>query len=229
MALATWVAGLSRRRLAALGAVALAASIMMDELSRLTADALTDAGQSASLKAVLGASALKQRGSWTIWAGLGGRTDDVASWIAWHALIDVAFIVGSGAILLRVLGGTTLARRLVLGLATAELLEAALVATAAACLGGGHVPSLLAVAVAVVAAGKWLLLVALVLTVIRSGEVRTVVLTRVRLLARALKYQRLSLIPVGFVGLLSSLSGPNILDQVPDVERAWVDGHRGLK
>lgn len=104
-----------------------------------------------------------------------------------------------------------------------EALEFLLLLFAARQLDGGAVPGPLRGAVAVCALLKWLAVAVLVVALVCDSEQRASIGRAVRRAARALNYQRLSLVVVAVLALLSLVPLPNIWDQLPDVQRGWFD------
>ena len=231
---AAWVARLHRRALGMSTVVALtlvvlgaAALIVSGETRRLIESALTPQGEVGSLGAVEGLAAFGERDVWTVWQNAYERVD-IARWIVVDTGADFVFYLAYVAVLLRLLRDLVVARRLVLALAAAEVAETLLVVTAAANLAEGVVPGVLRIEVALAATTKWLLVALLVLALLRNGDWRARAWQRSRLIFTAVKYQRLGAVPVVVLGLLSTVPGPDIQDQFPDVERAWVDSGAGV-
>jgi hypothetical protein len=216
----------SRKFFAACVGAALATSVMAGELSRLTADVLDSEGHTASLRAVLGIGALSQRDAWDVWSE--AQPGRIGGWVAWHAVAELIFWLAAALILLRLLGSTLLGRVLVWVLVVVELVRALVLLLAGVLLAEGH-PTVLAWPIALLSTAGWIAGACVVIFVLRSDPVRTSLLARARLWLRALKYQRLSAVPVALLGVLSFVSGPNIWDQVPDVERSWVDSWRAAR
>lgn len=222
--LASW----PRTTMATLAAAAMSANIAAGELDRLLGNSLTEDGQVATLKGVLGPGGLGARSAWLTW-------DDVPSpnhlvrWIVLSALLNAVVTLGVAALLLRWLRSSNLATRLVGSWVVLRLASTVLVVGNGLVLGQGRVWGAVTGLLGVVSLLAWLALPIIVVTCLRSAALREQLGPGIGRSLTAVRYQRLSMVPVALLGLLSCLPGPNILDQLPDVERAWVDGWTGLR
>lgn len=222
--------------------------VVLVELERLVSGAVSPSGLSRSLSGVIGPAAVWQRSAWDVWAA-SPATDVVVRVLVAHLLVDLGFVALYAWLLrrwVRYLRRATgpaprpdVVPRIVpvaaLALVLADVAEDVVLGAATVALRGGSVPgwltwiqasltSLKWLAFAVLVAGSW------VAARRRLGSGPDVVppLRRARQAAaaagRALAYQRLSVLVVVLVGALSIVPGPNIWDQLPDVQRRWVDG-----
>ncbi|MCU1600188.1 MAG: hypothetical protein JWO22_897 [Frankiales bacterium] len=217
---------LTRTALATSAALAVMTLVMMGELARLVGDSLTPTGEVASLGAVVSLKALGSRHAWDVWQHVLLR-DRTAFWIGSHALVDLAFVAGYARVLLWLVRASAVGQRLVALLVLLQVLESALLLSSAAVLASGSVWSWLTLVLAIVSTVKWLALISVLVTVVREDGTREALLASSRRTLLALKYQRLSVLPALLLGLLSTIPGANIFDQLPDVERGWVDDAGG--
>lgn len=222
------IQALSRTAAAAIAMAGAAAMIFMGEINRLIASAVTPTGEARAFRAVIGPGAVGGTDAWGVWgdATAGGL---IPGLVAWHTAADVVFYVAYGALLLRLCGGQTVARRIVFTLLVLEVAETLFLVTAALCLRAGSVPDVVRGIVAALAFGKWMSAGLLAVTALRSDALRQATWARVRLLAAALRYQRLSAVPLVLLVALSTIPGENLLDQLPDVTRGWVGGAHGWR
>ena len=199
--------------------LALVVLVALFEIDRLSGELLDEGGRTWSFTRLMGPAVLLDRSSagWTAQFGEGaGR---LYGWLAQYVLLDLVF-VGCYAWLLRRAGTP---RWVVAALAATDVVE-----DAAALLVRGPLPALapLAVGASVV---KWLAVGAVVgwwVLHLRGsgGEARRRALARA---VRALYLHRFSVIAIVVLAVLSVLPGPELLDQLPDVQRAWRLGDDG--
>jgi hypothetical protein len=208
----SWPAG-------ALVGLLVAAYLAMAELDRLTADVLDKDGQSWSMTTLMGPSRLFDL-STDGWIATGFTSDGgrLFGWMLTYLLVDVIFIAAYGWLLASWLGWT-LPVKLLVGLDLAEDLAVALYGRPTAHPGLTWVPIALSLL-------KWAAVIVVILVLTRrltdatdayswrSGLVR---------LRRALYVHRFSLVPLIPLAALGLISGPNILDQLPDIQRQWAD------
>jgi len=147
--------------------------------------------------------------------------DRADGWLRWYAVLDIGLVAVYVALLLwagraAIAGSARVYRALVLTAALADSAENIAVLVRAS--GSWVLPLLAAV--------KWsLLLVALAILLAAS---RRAVLRWVKLVLRALYTHRYSAVIVLPLAVLSLARGPDILEQLPDIQRRWADpGGRG--
>lgn len=230
LALPTWAPSLSRTGTATVAVVGLVAAIVMGETNRLIEGALTQSGETGTMRALIGPLAAGETGIWTVWEDLGPLRMSVVWWVGVHTGADVVFYLAYVTVLARVFGwASPVARGLLAVLLAAEVVETVFLTLSAALLATGGVPVVLRAGVALAATAKWLAVLALAVTLLRDRTIRDWLPGRARLLWTAVKYQRSSAVPVALLGVLCTVPGPNILDQLPDVQRAWLGGPRGVR
>jgi hypothetical protein len=207
----------------------IAGAIAMGETNRLVTGALTPAGESRAVTDVIGMTALSGTDAWSDWADLfpEGMRGLVAGWIFFHALFDIALYLGYWLLLRGLVSPFAAARRALRLLLTLEIVETALLWLGSVLLYLGGVPGLFRWSLAVVATVKWLTGAFLVIAALVDDGLRRRIGQGVVRIIPALWEQRLSLVVVAVVGVLSLVPLPNIWDQLPDVERSWVDGDPG--
>jgi hypothetical protein len=227
-----WRAGL-------LLSVSLWCYLAMAELSRLSADRLDATDRSWPFVVLLGPSSILHADGHG-WVALGATPDpdQLAGWLVAFVLVDLILLACLARIGLHLLaplpGRRPIGRTVVWVTVAVQLLEnvlALLVAVALFRAGPTRgVPGGLADVLAFVTGLKWL-----VLALTLAGLARKLFSPdgaqwrhRIRRLAGALVIHRFSLLPVVPVAALVLPSGPNIADQVPDVQRRWLDGWIGL-
>ena len=212
----------SGRRVAATATIAMAAWLTTSEVDRLISGMPDDFNRSRTLAEVVSPGSVGSRSAWETWsAGFGG----LRSLLVLHSLVDVVLFASLGLLLLWALRDCAKARVAVLGYLLAELLELGALLAAVAALdrtGAPDVPDVLSWAVALLAFGKWLLLVLAAVLAATSPDIRSWWWRGLVRVWHALYFQRLSLVVLSLVAALTLVSGPNIRDQFPDVQRGWV-------
>jgi len=213
--------------------------LAMSELSRLSGDRLDTNDRSWPFVQLLGPS-------WVLhadghgWVALGATPDpgQIAGWLVAFVLIDLVLLGCLALIALHLFqplpGRRPLGRIVVVVMVSIQLAENVLTLAVAVALFGsrpGHgVPTGLADVLAVVTGLKWLAVALVLLGLFRrlfsadGQEWRH----RIRRVAGAFVIHRFSLLPVVPIAALVLPSGPNIADQLPDVQRRWLDGWIGL-
>jgi len=213
--------------------------LAMSELSRLSGDRLDATDHSWPFVTLLGPS-------WVLnadghgWVALGTAADPgrLATWLVAFVVID---LILAGCLTLMALhlfdplpGRRRVGRLVVVVAMAVQLVESTFTLAVAVALGGsgpGHgVPSGLAGVLAVVTGLKWLAVVFVLLGLVRRlfSVDGTQWRRRICRVAHSLLIHRFSLLPVVPIAALVLPSGPNIADQVPDVQRRWLDGWIGL-
>jgi len=197
-----------------------AAYLAMSEIDRLVGQVLDDHGRTWTLIGLTSPATVFDNSGWTA-QGFTNDQHHLYSWMVAYLLVDAVFIACYALILSWLLGWTFP----VLALAALDVLEDIAI-------GAYGRPSGLPEWVASVVAGtsfvKWLAIGLVVAVVIRrltdigpSGVTWRAGLRRLR---RALYIHRYSVLPLVPVVALGLVPGPNILDQLPDIQRQWVDG-----
>ncbi|TCO32403.1 hypothetical protein EV652_1049 [Kribbella steppae] len=200
-------------------------AICMSEIDRLVTGALTDAGQSRSVTDVVGLALFGGRDTWDVWVQVDDPTP-VAGWIALHAIFDIALYVGYGWLLWKFVRTCSQARKALKVLLTLEVIETVGLLIAAGLLATGRVSDVWAFILSGVATFKWIAAGILVLAILVDDGRRHALRDGGMRVLRALKKQRLSFLVVALFGILSIVPLPNIWDQLPDVQRSWLDGDR---
>ncbi|QKE84521.1 hypothetical protein [Arthrobacter sp. NEB 688] len=246
-----FAAGLPSGRAVLAGAWAtavVATLIALAQLDGLVAQVVT-AGRTASLSGLTSVGAVLAPGTtdaaWARVATAATAVPGTARWVVAYALVDVVLValyaLGAGALLRAAATGTSPGRPwyaaalLLLGVgAAADLVESALLVDLTD--GSGHPRALV-----VTSTVKWLGLLLAVLAVVLArrqhadtprgpahptpygpDDVRTPA-GPVRRVLGALYTHRFSLLVVVPFGALGLASGTDVLDQLPDVQRQWVD------
>lgn len=211
----------------ALGALALAAMIGMNELSRLIGEVLAADGHSHSLAEVIGLGAGSELEAWADWRSAAFST---SAFIVVHAALDLVFVACFGLLGYRLFRyasaqqGLDVDRQLRL-LYTVIALD---VAKDLALVGLALAPDeswaleILPFVLVVIVYAKWLSAIALALYAILSTALGTSVRSFMRTAALALYAQRLSAIVVLAVAAVTLLSTGGGLEQVPDAYRSWL-------
>lgn len=91
-----------------------------------------------------------------------------------------------------------------------------------------HVPGIIAWSLDVAVIVKWAVILALLARVGYWAWREDSVRTQARWVARALKKQRFSVVVLGLLAVLAVARGSDVLEQLPDLERAWLTGHPSL-
>lgn len=204
---------------------AIAALIVMAEVDRVTTQFVSRAGQGFSASDVQGPLALTQLTAWQGWhtALLGAPI----ALLVVHLVLGAVFAATAAFLLWRWLAPFGRQRRWLLVLVALEAIETVLLAVAIirlATLGGGaRFDSTYATVVAVGATAGWVALVALIVSLLRDAVARRGIWMLLLRLRRALYAQRLSLIVVGALAAIALIPLPNVLEQLPDIERSWFD------
>jgi hypothetical protein len=216
--------------------------LAMHEISVLSAGFLAPQGQYASFNMLGGPNALGNRARWND-ALTKEQLDNWQQMLLSYELLDVLFIAVYTVALLGLLSkirlhpGLAWGRRLrwlVLALAAVDLVE--LIGQLALGLArdplAGSLSASAVTGVAIVSTAKWLLVAALVVSLVcvliqsRGPDLRR----RVGDLWLAVKIQRFSLLaflPIAVLAVLPLDELNNLFGQLPDVQRAWLDGWQG--
>lgn len=213
--------------LATLGALLLVA---LTEISRLSGQQLDLEARSWSFESLMGPARLLDRNT-EGWAALRALDQSpevpfpVGGWLTAYVSLDLVLIVTYYALAYRVLATRHRPALRLAGLAAlADLVENALAAVAWPLAPGATAPWLVAAS-----ALKWLFLVLVVLVLLRrllafgDDSWRRVL----RRWGRAVYTQRFSVLPLLPLVVLAVVPGPDMLDQLPDIQRRWVQGDLG--
>lgn len=211
--------------------------IAMGEVSRLSGQVLDGGGRAWSFSTLMGLGSLTlSPDAWR--SEITGASDPLRTWFWWYLTLDIVFI-GLYALLGRWLikhGSGTAEQnarrrwlgRTVLVLAAIDLLEDVL-----AFLTGrppnGAVPDFVAHAVIWASRAKWAMVAVVLLVAMwawSASAMRATMGTSAQNARKAVYTQRFSLLFVVLAALVSLIPGADILDQLPDVERSWVEPGR---
>jgi hypothetical protein len=218
----------ARGRVAAVAVTGVAFVVMRAEIDRLVGSELAPDGTTASMREGLGPSAFGQTGAWATWRSLGPGARDVGIWLVAEGLLTGLIAVAVAIVLFWLLGASRVGCGLTAALFLVQLVQASVVTLLAVLLAAGSSVGPGGAVLGTVSTAWWVVAAALATCVLVSAPVRASLRLRLRGFATAIRYQRLSVAVVGLLGLVSTASGPNILDQVPDVQRAWVGSGGGL-
>ena len=234
------------RRLAQLMSLAMlaAASLLtIAELDGLIGQAIGKDHQSHPLSGVIGPIAATNVPSWGQWY-TSGHADAVGSWILVSVIADGLFVVAYALILFRLVARsspppglpapapwTNYSKVFLQALILFEALEAVVLSLGATILvstpsGATTAPESLALVgtvEAVVASGKWIAVAFLAIAVLRNHGTRTVLGRIVRNTSEAIWVHRLSAVLVLALVILACIPSDGVLDQLPDVQRQWLD------
>jgi hypothetical protein len=215
--------------------ITVAVLLAMGEVQRLVGQVVSATGDTFPLGAVTGPGAITERSEWGHWIGIVDTSSPTAL-IHAYLVLDVAFILLYT--LLTILVGRRFVadddaarwRRVRLALillVVTDVIEDALVWQAATSMTTG-VPEPLRLAQAIASTVKFVFTIAVVVTTIRAPRVGRPLVRWLRRAGDALWAQRLSAIIVVIVAVLAVLPLNLILEQVPDMVRAWSDDVTGF-
>lgn len=210
--------------------LAFAAAIAMAEVDRLVGDVLDLSGASWSFTGVFGPGrALDPVGgqaTWSAWRNVATPAPPITGLLTFYLLFDAVYVVGLlGAVLCAVNRRHTAPRRIVIALAIFDVVEGLGAEVERAWAGGAES---LGAGLGFVTLMKWLLYVALLVALAWSIWDTDKGARLVRI-GYGLVRQRFSALALLVVAALSIASGPNLLDQLPDVERRWLDDGVGYR
>ena len=211
----------------ALGALALAALIGMNELSRLIGEVLAADGHSHSLANVIGLGAGAELEAWADWRSAAFST---SAFILVHAALDLVLIACYGVLGYRLFQyaaaqrGLNADRQLVLlyTVIALDLVEDALLANLALAPDGGWQLNVLPGALVIVVYAKWGATLVLALYAVLSTLLGVSVRGFIRTALLSLYAQRLSALVVLALAAVTLLSTNGGLEQVSDVYRSWL-------
>ncbi len=211
--------------------------IALSELDRLSEEFLTRGGQSFSIQGTIGPLALGAEGVWTGWAD----ADPSPRWmIVTHTAVDLLFILCYYFLIRRVLSNAvpawivstytpgqlqasvTTAKAALVALVSVDVLEDVLLFVGAGMLNPGADLEGFGKGVALVSTLKFLALLALVVAAARSQLVRER-FRALRPLVEAVVVHRFAALAVLVLGVLSMIPRAGVLEQLPDVQRSWIE------
>ncbi|MEV6417295.1 hypothetical protein [Kribbella sp. NPDC051718] len=196
--------------------------LMMNEVSLLARGFLAEGGSSWSFNGMSGPLAVKQYDLWHLKL-TGEQLNDWLPLLAIYLVLDLVFIAIYVPALRRFV-----ATGPVLVLAGLDVVENILTYWLGSqrCDAGDCVPAASAVVLAVITELKWLAFLAVLFFLVRDHwQTIKAAVPRIR---RALWIQRFSLLAFLPLGLLAIVPGTDVLDQLPDVQRRWLDNGTGV-
>lgn len=201
--------------------------LALNELSMLSAGFLDSAGAAWTFNDLVGPQVWSNRGGWDAVF----TPDQLEAWrrMFWvYLALDAAFILTYWRALTSAITGGL--RWLVVGLVVVDVVETVCdaILMLRRCAGGGCLKGRFVDAVAVVSLVKWAL-VAILVGALFIAVIRY--LPRVWQVCRAMFIQRFSLLAFLPIAVLSVVPGTpvtDMFDQLPDVERQWLDGPTGI-
>ncbi|GAB91491.1 hypothetical protein [Gordonia rhizosphera] len=215
--------------------IGVGAYIAMTEVDRIIGRSTTT-GDHATIRGVVGPSALANIDGWSAWRdgpeAISQIHGIVAALIVALAVCEFVFVVCITYLLARIIvtatsspdqaGYSRIAAGSVGVFAAAALLEILLLVIASRFVAHDDTAHGLHVAIAVVATCKWLAVVAVILAVARNDFFRRVVVRSVKKQAECVWIQRLSVVVVVLLAVMSLLPASGALDQIPDAQRRWL-------
>jgi uncharacterized membrane protein len=164
------------------------------------------------------------------WGAASTQFSLLPAWLYLHLVFDVLFIAGYGLLGFSLLPSTErLARRLLAALITADAVED-LIAAAAFARVTAHRDALLPLTVALHLATmiKWLAALAFLVRVAYRAWDSDRARGAIRHVFSALWEQRFSVIVVALLAVMAAGRGADVLEQMPDVQRAWLTWPPGM-
>ena len=200
-------------------------AIMLTQLDTMISEVTSAAGRVHSMADAIGIAALSDASEWWDWSL---APNPPAVFIAVYIALDALFVFAYGYLGLRLLSAIAIGRAALRVLLIAEASRIALLIIALSTMGRHSIDQpitlwsqVISTAVAVVALAKWIAVIGFVaivlIQIVRSDVARVWIRTTVR----SLRAQRLSVIVVGFVALLTLVPGAGVLEQLADVQRGW--------
>ena len=217
--------------------VAVAFAVVLVSIDMQSARILDGNGRAWALHTIFGpdfGSGLNREG-WLVFSsgGLNGEGDLYRRLAVVHLVVDTVFVFCYAVLLAAVVFklrrstvGALIGLGLILSLALADLAEnvAAMLLLFSA---GSAVGTVLMTAVLILTAVKWMLALLLAVLIIGRLVMGPGTTTEgpggLRRAGKAIMHQRFSYLPVVVLFVLAVLSGSAILEQLPDVERGWID------
>ncbi|WP_104192506.1 hypothetical protein [Cryobacterium sp. Y82] len=212
--------------------VALATLIALGEIDRLIAGVMGSDGRSHQLNVVIGPLAFTEQSAWAGWAS-SELPAGTGSWIIASLVIDAVFVLSYVQLLKRLLhravgDGVRISGLLLGWLVVAELVELILVLCGALIL--IYFPALsftvIPFTVALVATIKWALAILLAVAILRNSGTRSTLSRIGSRVLQAIWVHRLTAVVVVVLIGLSCVPSDGVLDQLPDLQRQWLDDWR---
>ena len=213
---------------AAVVGLLLAAYMARSELDRLTGQVLDDQGRTWPFATLLGPGGLFNVSGWTV-PSFANDQGHIGGWLLAYLACDTVFVLSGAQVLSWLIGWGSGWRRPVLALVVLNLLQnlAAAVYGRPARYADGWAYVIRALTEATWVAGVVVAVVVL-RRLVGSTDTGRRWRASLRHLGRALFLHRFSVLPLVPIVLLALASGPNLLDELPDVQRQWLDGWVGL-
>jgi hypothetical protein len=199
---------------------ALASIIVMSEVDRLIADTLVE-GESFSLSEVLGPLAAIHTDAWTTWVSASTAFSVFVSVYLVFGLVLLAIYALAG---FRVFSSSPVAVALLAAHVALQLFESAFVVNA---LFAASAQGALFTGLVVVSTAKWATLLAALVAALRSRAVRDAYRPKLRRIRKAAYTHRIALVVVIAIAAFSTLPRSGIFEQLPDVQRSWLDSTSG--
>lgn len=174
-------------------------------------------GMTASIAQVTGFGSFDHRDAWGIWEA-SAAADQIGSLAGIYFWLDLLFIAGYSVLIAQITWRFKPALWAGLIAAGIDVIEGFALILAADSAASGWV-----FAVALAARLKWLALGIALLLLFASGEARGALSDRARRLGSAMKAHALSLIFLAGFAVLALVPSTGIFDQIPDVQRQWVN------
>lgn len=164
------------------------------------------------------------------WAQATAQFGGLPAWLYLHLLFDVAFIVGYGLLGFKVLPRGARAARVLLAIVIAADGAEDIIAAVAflRVWQQRHALFLPTLILHVATVVKWLAVAAFFVWVAYRAWDSDRIRREVRQLASALQVQRFSLVVVAVLAVIAVGRGPDVLEQMPDVQRAWLTWPPGM-
>ncbi|RZS65743.1 hypothetical protein EV187_1445 [Agromyces ramosus] len=233
-----------RRIAARLTWVAVAAlfAVMLGELDRLIASVPAGDGRSHSLNVVLSPLGATKVDSWVAWAGA-ALNEVIGRWIVLSALLDLMLVLALVMLLVALIRIAPRPRTQVVPIvavvayASAEVIEDALqiagglavIVGAPSIAGEPSIAHVLGVVMAVFTTLKALSLLVFAVAMLRIAAYRRELGRQVARIARAVWVHRLATLAILVIVVLACIPAADLLDQLPDVQRQWVDNWDGYR
>ncbi len=213
---------------AAVVGLLLTAYMAMSEVDRLAGEVLDEQGRAWPFATLLGPGGLLNISGWTV-PSFANDQGHIGVWLLAYLVCHTVFILCCARLLSRLIGWGSGWRRPVLALVVLSLLQNLAAATY-----GRPTPYAdgWAYVIRLLTEATWVAALIVTVVVLRrlvgasdSGRRWRAYL---RHLGRALLLHRFSVLPLVPIALLALASGLNLLDELPDVQRRWIDGWIGL-
>ncbi|MFC5061563.1 hypothetical protein [Actinomycetospora atypica] len=210
--------------------VAIGLLLALLEIDRLIASIPDQSARVASLGEVTGPMALSVADRWARWAPNPDVPVSVAELARIYASIDFVFIVAYAFGFFLLLRRGWLSRVAVVALTvvvTADLVENAILLWVLDP-DLSDTSGLVRYAIATSATVKWVALLSAVVAIVRNERTRAVLARAARLAGTGLRWQRVTAVALALLAVLSLVPLGDLFDQLPDVQRQWLDSLPGL-